>query len=67
MSSSKYNNFMSMNSEVVKDVMDITKQIKEEQENVEPDTEKITKLMYKQLIRGMELNAGYGRYYYKPY
>ena len=33
MSSSKYNNFMSMNSEVVKDVMDITKQIKEEQEN----------------------------------
>ena len=67
MSSSKYSNFMSMNSEVVKDVMDITKQIKEEQENVEPDTEKITKLMYKQLIRGMELNVGYGRYYYKPY
>lgn len=67
MSSSKYNNLMSMNSEVVKDVMDITKQIKEEQENIEPDTEKITKLLYKQLVRGMELNTGYGRYYYKPY
>ena len=67
MSSSKFNNFMSMNSEVVKDVMDITKQIKEEQTNIEHDNEKIAKLMYKQLIRGMELNAGYGRYYYKPY
>lgn len=67
MSSSKFNNFMSMNSEVVKDVMDITKQIKEEQTSIEPDNEKIAKLMYKQLIRGMELNAGYGRYYYKPY
>lgn len=67
MSSSKFNNFMSINSEVVKDVMDITKQIKEEQTSIEPDNEKIAKLMYKQLIRGMELNAGYGRYYYKPY
>lgn len=67
MSSSKYNNMMSLNSDVVKDVMDITKQIEEEQKNIEPDTEKITRLLYKQLIRGMELNTGYGRNYYKPY
>lgn len=67
MSSSRYNNMMSLNSDVVKDVMDITKQIEEEQKNIEPDAEKITRLLYKQLIRGMELNTGYGRNYYKPY
>ena len=42
-------------------------QIEEEQNNNEPDNEKITRLMFKQLIRGMELNTGYGRNYYKPY
>ena len=67
MSGSRYNNIMSLNSDVVKDVMDITKQIEEEQKNIEPDAEKITRLLYKQLIRGMELNTGYGRNYYKPY
>ena len=66
MSSSKYNNMMSLNSDVVKDVIDITKQIEEEQNNNEPDNEKITRLMFKQLIRGMELNTGYRRNY-KPY
>ena len=67
MSSTKFNSFTSLNSDVIKDVMDIDKQIKEEEQNAEPDKAKITKLIYKQLIRGMELNAGYGRNYYKPY
>ena len=67
MSSSKYNNMMNLNSDVIKDLIDINKEIENEQENNEPDSEKITKLLYKQLIRGMELNSGYGRNYYKPY
>ena len=67
MSSSKYNNMMNLNSDVIKDLIDINKEIENEQENNEPDSEKITKLLYKQLIRGMELNTGYGRNYYKPY
>jgi hypothetical protein len=67
MSSSKYNNMMNLNSDVIKDLIDISKEIENEQENNEPDSEKITKLLYKQLIRGMELNTGYGRNYYKPY
>ena len=67
MSTAKYNNMINFNANVVKDVMDIAKQIKEEQENVEPDNEKLAKLMYKQLVIGMDLNTGYGRNYYKPY
>lgn len=70
MSVTRFNNYANFNPDVVKDLMEIAEKIEKEQENVEPDTDAITKLRYQQLIRGMELNAGINRNYgnyYKPF
>lgn len=63
MSSSRFNNYGNFDSEVVKEVMEITKKIEEEKQNAEPDTNEMTKLMYQQLIKGMYLNSGFQRNY----
>lgn len=55
-----------LNQDIKKDVIDIAKQIEEENENIEPDKKKIQKLMYQQLIKGMYLNTGNFRQY-NPY
>jgi hypothetical protein len=60
-------NYGNFNNDVVKDVMQIAEKIEKEKGNAEPDTKQINKLMYQQLIRGMELNTGYNRQFYKPY
>ena len=63
MSSSRFNNYGNFDSEVVKEVMEITKKIEEEKQHAEPDTNEMTKLMYQQLIKGMYLNSGFQRNY----
>lgn len=56
------------NAEVIKDVIDINKQIEEEKGKNEPDAKELEKLYLRQLYRGMEINCGYLRNYgYKPY
>ena len=56
------------NAEVIKDVIDINKQIEEEKGKNEPDAKELEKLYLRQLYRGMEINSGYLRNYgYKPY
>lgn len=51
-----YNDYYS-NNDVVKKIQDIDKQIKEEIANGE-DNEKYTKLMFEQMLRGLQLNSG---------
>lgn len=63
MSSSRYNYNMHINSDVVKDIMDIAEKIENEKKSNEPNTEQIKKLYYQQLIRGMELGTTSGRNY----
>lgn len=56
------------NTEVIKDVIDINKQIEEEKGKNEPDAKELEKLYLRQLYRGMEINSGYLKNYgYKPY
>lgn len=64
---SKFTNYGAFNPNVVEDVMKIAEQIENEKKNVEPNQEQINKLMYQQLLRGMELNSGYNRQFYNPY
>jgi hypothetical protein len=55
-----------LNQDIKKNVIDIAKQIEEENENIEPDKKKIQNLLYQQLIKGMYLNTGNIRQY-NPY
>jgi hypothetical protein len=64
--SSRFTNYGNLNSDVVKEVMDIAEKIEKEKQNAEPDTNEISKLMYQQLMKGMYLNSGFQRNY-KPY
>lgn len=66
MSSLRFNNYGNFDSNVVKEVMDLTEKIEKEKQNAEPDTNELTKLMYQQLIKGMYLNSGFQKNY-KPY
>ena len=52
-----------LNSEIVQDIINISKEIENEKENIEPDNKKISQLMYQQLIKGMYLNTVYNRTY----
>ncbi len=63
MSSLKYNGYANFDSNVVKEVMEITEKIEKEKQNAEPDKNEMTKLMYQQLIKGMNLNSGFRRNY----
>lgn len=53
-------------SDVAKNVMEIAEQIQKESENPEPNTEKIQKLTYHQLMVGLLMN-GYQHRNYKLY
>ena len=64
--SSRFTNYGNLNTDVVKEVMEIAEKIEKEKQNAEPDTNELTKLMYQQLIKGMNLNSGFQRNY-KPY
>ena len=64
---SRFTNYGGFDKAVVDDVMNIAKEINEEKKSDMPNQENITKLMYKQLLRGMELNSGYNRQFYNPY
>lgn len=55
-----------LNQDIKNNVIDIAKQIEEENKNIEPDKKKIQNLMYQQLIKGMYLNTGNFRQY-NPY
>lgn len=52
-----------LNQDIKNNVIDIAKQIEEENKNIEPDKKKIQNLMYQQLIKGMYLNTGNFRQY----
>lgn len=52
-----------LNQDIKNNVIDIAKQIEEENKNIEPDKKKIQNLMYKQLIIGMYLNTGNTKQY----
>ena len=45
------------NTEVIKDVLELNKKIKEEKEKEHPDPKELEKLYMQQLYRGMELNT----------
>lgn len=60
------NAYVNLDSNIVQDVMKIAEDIKKERQNPEVDEKKIVTLMYQQLLKGMQLNTGYGRNY-KPY
>lgn len=64
---SKFTNYGNFNKDVINDVVKLAEQIENEKKNIEPDQEMITRLMYQQLLRGMELNSGYNRQFYNPY
>lgn len=55
-----------LNQDIKNNIVDIAKQIEEENKNIEPDKKKIQNLMYKQLMVGMYLNTGNIRQY-NPY
>lgn len=51
------------NSEIVEKLVDISEKIDEELQKEEIDKEKLFKLRYEQLIRGLYLNQyGYGKF-----
>ena len=60
------NAYVNLDSNIVQDVMKIAEDIEKERQNPEVDEKKIVTLMYQQLLKGMQLNTGYGRNY-KPY
>ena len=47
-----------LNSEVVKDVIDLNKKIEEEKKKDNPDNKELEKLYMQQLYRGMMINTG---------
>ena len=57
-----------LNSEVIKDVIDLNKKIEEEKSKDNPDPKELEKLYLRQLYRGMEINTGFiGNYGIRPY
>lgn len=52
-----------LNQDIKNNIVDIAKQIEEENKNIEPDKKKIQNLMYQQLVKGMYLNTGNFRQY----
>lgn len=50
------NDFKTRNEETIQNVMDIVEQIEIETEKETVDEDKLTKLMFEQLLRGMYLN-----------
>lgn len=55
------------NTEVIKDVLELNKKIKEEKEKDHPDPKELEKLYMQQLYRGMELNTRSMNNIYRPY
>lgn len=58
----RYNNY-NLNSDTVKTVMSIAEKIENEKNNAIPNEQEIAKLMYQQLLVGMNLNTGTNRKY----
>lgn len=58
-----------LNSEVIKDVIDLNKKIEEEKKKDNPDNKELEKLYMQQLYRGMMINATLlgGNRYNRPY
>lgn len=58
-----YQGYPGINSDVAKNVIEISEQINEEKNNPEPDVEKIQKLIYRQFMAGLTMNVGQYRNY----
>lgn len=58
-----YQNYQDIYSDTAKDIMKIAEEIEQEQENIEPDSQKIQKLVYKQLMTGLNMNINTRRNY----
>ena len=58
-----YHNYQDIYSDTAKDIMKIAEEIEQEQENIEPDSQKIQKLVYKQLMTGLNMNINTRRNY----
>ncbi len=55
----QYTSVSPLNSEVIKDVIDLNKKIEEEKQKDEPDAKELEKLYMQQLYRGMQINTGF--------
>lgn len=55
----RYSVVTPMNSEVIKDVLDLKQKIEDEKKKDEPDNKELERLYLLQLYRGMEINSGF--------
>lgn len=56
-----------LNNEVIKDVLELRKEIEEEKKKDNPDPKELEKLYLRQLYRGMEINTHYMQNYINPF
>lgn len=56
-----------LNNEVIKDVLELRKEIEEEKKKDNPDPKELEKLYLRQLYRGMEINTHYMQSYINPF
>ena len=58
-----YHNYKYIYSDTAKDIMKIAEEIEQEKENIEPDKQKIQKLVYRQFMTGLNMNISTRRNY----
>ena len=58
-----YQNYQDIYSDTAKDIMKIAEEIEQEKENIEPDKQKIQKLVYRQFMTGLNMNVNTRRNY----
>lgn len=58
-----YQNYQDIYSDTAKDIMKIAEEIEQEKENIEPDKQKIQKLVYRQFMTGLNMNINTRRNY----
>lgn len=55
--------YSTINPDTAKDLIKINEEVEKEKANPEPDRQKIAKLMYRQLLTGLQTNGMTGRNY----
>ena len=59
----RFDYYSNIAPDIAKDLMKIAKEINDEEETPMPDAEKIQKLTYKQLMKGLSMSVVHGRNY----
>lgn len=59
----RFDYYSNISPDTTKELMKIAKEINDEQDAPTPDVEKIQKLTYKQLMKGLSMSVGHGRNY----